>query len=159
MEQLQRAILQYNEVITAYNEANATRFGGVNKYSILINHTKSTSEEIKQLQQKHNFIVPSALLEFYSNVGGLYNEKITERNSISIQPENKVPLNVIIEAILDYWGNDRYEFLPEEGNFTQEQLNYLNDNYKCFGIYLGSDGFEGAGFLYFDKKGFFNEVF
>ncbi|WP_162799882.1 hypothetical protein [Pedobacter jeongneungensis] len=63
----------------------------------------------------------------------------------------------LIDYIKFCWVNDRYEL--EEGEYlNSEQLQYLNNNYKCFGLYRTDWGNEEADYLYSDRNGNFGTV-
>jgi hypothetical protein len=155
MEQLQIAIEKYNT-------ANKNFFSNRDGYNVLTQYPIATEEEIIQLQQVHNFPLPDSLLAFYKTIGGLYNHDNYEKYCMMIPPASKlISLKIvgIIDAILESWGNDRYEFLPSENYFKEEEIIYLNENYKCFGHYHTEFGYESCGYLYFDKEGNYNELF
>jgi hypothetical protein len=54
----------------------------------------------------------------------------------------------LIDCIKFSWGNDR----PEFDDVELSKIDYLNENYKCFGLYRYDGGFEEAYYLYFDRN-------
>jgi hypothetical protein len=146
--------------IDKHNAAHKAHYGD-DSHAIVTTNIAS-EQQIQLLQQRFDFELPVELIHFYKALGGLNKANAVSERGIVVP---NIALQVlerkmgIIDTILDYWGNDRYEFLPQEKNFTPEQIAFLNDNYKCIGRYNNRDGLESAGYIYFDTKGNFGELF
>ncbi|MFJ8459161.1 hypothetical protein ACIQ57_08520 [Lysinibacillus xylanilyticus] len=130
----------------------------------------ATNAQIDVMQGFLNVQIPTDLKMFYMELGsitpaeGNYGEdfmlKIDSVTSLLNALENEEKWdNLISLGLIDYikysWGNNRPEF---DEYVDAEDIAYINEHYKCFGLYRYTWGFEEANYLYFDKDGKFGEV-
>ncbi len=163
MNTLEATILQYNKTVEEIYPAYASSYF-LEKEAIV------PAEEVQKLEQLAGCSFPDDLKELYEQFGVIRTEN---DESLSILT-HKVPDLIkgleqakdpeawkhrkifslgIIDMIKAAWGNDRQEYDPESGNFTQAEIDFLNQNYICFGHYRTFYGFESADYLYFDQDG------
>ena len=145
------------------------------EYYLLKMDGKATQEQLTQLQAYSNLAIPESLRGFYEKNGGIvpcytYNvetylripsvaqllDDLNENSSMNVKYPKLTRKGMgLIDSIRDSWGNDRWEF--EEGKFfSANDLRFLNENYKGFGLYRHN--LESAWYLYFDQHGNFGEI-
>jgi len=141
----------------------------VGKYQEISIETGATPSEIVELRQYFSIHIPADLESFYSHLGGLSPHN-NERFALNIDTPKYLLESLIHQnhwyrcrsmGLIDYikfcWINDRSE-LDEDNFLSSEQIEYLNSNYKCFGLYRTDWGYEEADYLYFDRNGNFGTV-
>jgi SMI1 / KNR4 family (SUKH-1) len=163
MEKLKKAIAQYNKTNQEY-------FEDKNGFNVLLNGDMASNEDITKLEEKLFIQFPNELKSFYAKLGGLSNKNNLESYCIKTDTVSELLKYLtsdyiilksigIIHQIEFSWGNDRFEFSKSEGNFTESELNYLNEHYKCIGLYRTDTILESAYYIYYDKAGNFGTVF
>lgn len=123
----------------------------------------ATSAELEEIQNYFELPMPKELQDFYQQFGGILSED-EELNCIKIQSTAKLLYDLMQEnkwqkchslGLIDFikysWGNDRHEF-EDPDLIKKSEIDYFNENYKCFGLYRYDWGFEEAYYLYFDKN-------
>jgi len=63
----------------------------------------------------------------------------------------------LIDMVRHCWGNEREELEPGV-NFSDAQIDMLNQQYTVFGRYNRDEGFEASGYLFFDRAGRFGRI-
>ena len=135
-------------------------------YAQLNIRTPAQENEINAVLKHFEMTAPADLIQFYREFGGItsYNGEYLsididtpERILRSLQAENqwfKLRSLGLIDYIKFTWGNDRpeFDFVP------QEEIDFINKNYRCIGMYRYTWGLEEAHYLYFDCQGKFGEV-
>ena len=141
----------------------------VGQYRQIAIKEKASPDQIAAIQQYFEIPIPEDLRSFYLDMGSLtpYNYEtwsleINEVPYLLEQLDNKNGFGWcrslgLIDYIRFVWGNDREEF-DEDNYLTGEQINLLNKNYKCFGLYRTDWGLEEAYYLYFDRDGKFGTI-
>lgn len=168
MEIIKQKIKEYNQkACDLFNEDNYD-------YYKLSDLTSATDEDIIHLEKLIGVTIPQELKNFYKKIGRIINVEHNESYCLSI----KAPKNLIadttksfsggelsfglIDQIIEYWGFDRPEFQnygEYTNGLTEAETNHINDKYKCFGYWIDDDIIEGAYFLFFDKKGRFDQIY
>ncbi|WP_293305474.1 hypothetical protein [Pedobacter sp. UBA5917] len=134
-----------------------------------ISFEAATPHEIVQLKDYFKIPLPANLETLYYHFGGLtpYNHELfalsidNPKSLLESLAHHNQWYRCRSMGLVDYirfcWINDRPEL--DEGNYlSSEQINYLNSNYKCFGLYRTDWGYEEAYYLYFDRNGNFGTV-
>ena len=157
MKKIEQAILSFNEEFI-----DDERF-------LLEQSNPGTKEELNKIQVLTNTVFPLSLQEFYQNIGGLSFNEIYEDDREGVRLNLYSISNYLhfLNAtanweklysfgLIDYlkfnWDNDR----PEFEDIEPEKIAYLNENYKCFGVF--SFNFNEHHSLYFDKDGNFGKI-
>ena len=109
---------------------------------------KKLYKELGVIQRKEDEIVGLNIHDVSRLIVGL--EKTLDPKAYNYQ---KIYSLGIVDMIKESWSNDRYEFDAESGFFSQSDLDFLNDRYKCFGYFRTLGGYDGAHYLYFDQAG------
>jgi SMI1 / KNR4 family (SUKH-1) len=154
--------------IQEYNTTANELFDGAD-YALLATIEPATDADLQQLKHLMNFELPDELIQFYKTFGGLENIGNSESYCFSIsEPEKLIKINDyqgspkialgLIEMIQYSWSFDRWEF-DEGENFTAEEINQLNANYKCIGWYRDDTISETAYYIFFDQHGNFGELY
>lgn len=158
------------KAVAKYNQTNAGIFPEMNNYNKLIDLPKASNESIKSLETMQSIDLPAELQSFYKTFGGLVNKENNESYCFNLptidqliakiksNDSDKIKSLGIIDMINNSWGNSRAE-LSDNKHLTVEQIKYLNENFKCIGWYRDDTILESAYYIYFDKKGYFGEVF
>lgn len=153
------------QIITRIKEFNDI----VDKYHQIAVKEKASPDQIVAIQRYFEIPIPEDLKSLYLEMSGLASY---DNESWSLQID-EVPFLLerlnhkdkwsqcrslgLIDYIRFSWGNDRQE-LEEDVYLTGEQIDFLNKNYKCFGLYRTDWGFEEADYLYFDRNGKFGTI-
>ncbi|WP_343615409.1 SMI1/KNR4 family protein [Flavobacterium sp.] len=119
----------------------------------------ATDEEIKTLQSYFSLPLPEELITFYKTIGGIESEDIFTiahpKNTINWMQKQTEESQGLIDQIISFWSNDRYE-LQEFIFFTEEETEDINNALQCIGwISAREDQHQGAEFIVFDKNGNF----
>jgi len=134
-----------------------------NDYFSLNASEPASDEEIAELESIANVSFPKDLVEFYKTIGSIKNET-DEGYSVRLEPVSVFLKKIqtikyfsgtpcahlrslgLIEFIADTWAYDFIDF------FSQEDIDYFNENYICFGFVRFGSGVGKTNYLYFDKQ-------
>lgn len=117
-------------------------------------------EQLNQLQSFFEAKMPPELITFYQQIGGLKNDAFDDfMLQIPSVSELLEQLNAeknykrrysmgLIDGIKQSWSNDR----PEFDDIPKSEIDHINTNYKCIGLYRFDWQFEEAFYIYFDKN-------
>lgn len=173
MEKVKQKIKEYNQAaLELFNEK------GKYDYVKLSDLVSATDEDINNLEKLIGITIPSQLKDLYKKIGRIKNEEEDESHCFEIKEPKRLIADTtksfsetysdrklsfgLIDSIIKYWGFDRPEFQnygEYDNGLTEEETNYINDNYKCYGHWINDDTIEGVYFLFFDKNGNFGEFY
>jgi hypothetical protein len=149
---------------------------GYENYNTLTKYNKDTEDNIATLQQLSNTKFPDELVMFYKAIGGLYNMQVDDGISINIKNCEMLISDLVTKVnystrtgtklaslgLIDFieyaWGGNRDEFKIESGFFNQNEIDFINENYKCVGWYKLNTINESAYYIYFDREGKFTSI-
>ncbi|AJW65129.1 hypothetical protein VO54_03703 [Elizabethkingia miricola] len=153
MDLLKARIEEFNEVITHEIDDDYTDWYGIMYIEL------ASTEQLNELVPFFEMELPIPLQTFYQQIGGIKNRSEDYHlniPSVSILLEElKAERNFdkrysmgLIDAIKSSWGNSR----PEFNNIPQIEIDYINANYKCIGLYRYDGQLEEHFYIYFDSR-------
>ena len=118
------------------------------------------TEQLNKLQTYFDTEMPPELATFYQQLGGLENHaadnfmlqipsvsELLEQLNAEKNYEKRYSMG-LIDGIKHSWSNDRpiFDYIPKS------EIDHINTDYKCMGLYRFDWQFEEAFYIYFDKN-------
>lgn len=120
----------------------------------------ANAEQLNKLQSFFDTEIPSELMAFYQQLGGLENyaadnfslqipsvPELLEQQSAEKKYKKRYSMG-LIDGIKHSWSNERPEF---DDVMPKSEIDYINTNYNCIGLYRFDGILDEAFYIYFDK--------